>query len=318
MSPILNQLFPALAAALPSNLLSTAENSIIIHPNSLHFGQHMGGGILISQDSNNTVTVSYKSTNHGSLRVLLWGKDLFACINGISLALRGDEFSASVKIELGKLGKQGKGAVTKATVQELTRYICHFVVKCEKVLDQIHDSYVEDMHYQQLYLEMRTANYFLQNFDKDDLGKQFNAIYSVNRWGCGSGAGSLPQLTTGYRQFLQEFIAQHNIKFVLYDGDFDRIEPADLLICKDVLQHLPNSYIQKFLQILPKFKFALITNDIDELHPENNNVDLPVAGGFRTLDLTKEPFNFKGALVHKVVLRPDLAYNKDVLLYTHP
>lgn len=364
MSPILNQLFPAIAAALPSNLLSTAENCIIIHPNSLHFGQHMGGGILISQDSDNVVTISYKSTNHGSLRVLLWGKDLFACINGISLALRGDEFSASVKIELGKLGKQGKGAVAKATVHELARYICHFVVKCEKVLDQIHDSYVENMHYQQLYLEMRTANYFLQNFDKDNLGKQFDAIYSVNRWGCGSGAGSLPQLTTGYRQFLQDFIAQHgiktiadagcgdwqfsrlmdfsavqytgydvssivveqntklyqkdNIKFVLYDGDFDRIEPADLLICKDVLQHLPNSYIQKFLQILPKFKFALITNDIDELHPENNNVDLPVAGGFRTLDLTKEPFNFKGELVHKVVLRPDLAYNKDVLLYTHP
>ena len=113
----------------------------------------MGGGILISQDSDNVVTISYQSTNHGSLRVLLWGKDLFACINGISLALRGDEFSASVKIELGKLGKQGKGAVAKATVQELTRYICHFVVKCEKVLDQIHDSYVEDMHYQQLYLE---------------------------------------------------------------------------------------------------------------------------------------------------------------------
>ena len=95
MSPILNQLLPAIAAALPSNLLSTAENCIIVHPNSLHFGQHMGGGILISQDSDNVVTISYQSTNHGSLRVLLWGKDLFACINGISLALRGDEFSAS-------------------------------------------------------------------------------------------------------------------------------------------------------------------------------------------------------------------------------
>ncbi len=35
----------------------------------------------------------------------------------------------------------------------------------------------------------------------------------------------------------QKAYAQPNVKFVLYDGDFDKIKSADLLICKDVLQH---------------------------------------------------------------------------------
>ena len=82
------------------------------------------------------------------------------------------------------------------------------MVKCEKILDSIYDGYIENMHYEQLYLETRTSNYFLQNFDKDNLGKQFDAIYSVNRWGIGSGAGSMPHVTAGYREFLQNFIAQ--------------------------------------------------------------------------------------------------------------
>lgn len=317
----------------------------------------MGRGILVNQDQDNFITVTYKSTAHNNLRFLLWGKDYFACIPGIALQIEGDAFSAAVKLDF------SPQAPLEELCANLTRFIGQFVVKCEKLLDAIYDGYIENMHYEQLCLEARTANYFLQNSDKDNLGKQFDAIYSVNRWGCGSGAGSLPQATVGYRKFLQDFLTAHqiktiadagcgdwqftrlmdlssvqytgydvssivieqntkhyqkdHIKFVLYDGDFERIEPADLLICKDVLQHLPNAYIQNFLKILPKFKYALITNDINELRSEANNQDIPVAGGFRPIDLTAAPFNLKAQQVFDFKMEAGPVLNKITLLYTN-
>jgi hypothetical protein len=62
-----------------------------------------------------------------------------------------------------------------------------------------------------------------------------------------------------------------------------------LLICKDVLQHLPNEIIHKFLTILPKFKFALLTND-SSLFTKNPDIE---AGSWRLLNLKKYPFNLE-------------------------
>src|SRR5579863_6436413 len=48
-----------------------------------------------------------------------------------------------------------------------------------------------------------------------------------------------------------------NISFVKADGiDYD-LPRADLLICKEVLQHLPNEDIQKIVQQFPKFKYCI-------------------------------------------------------------
>ena len=322
----------------------------------------MGGGIEVSIINSNSIAVTYRSTNQNNLRFLVWGKDHFACIPGIALTLNGDEFSASVKLDFDPQATNS-AQPRKELVRTITRFVGQFVVKCEKLLDSIYNAYLANMHYEQLYLELRTANYFLQNFDKDNLGKQFDAIYSVNRWGTGSGAGSLPQVTAGYREFLQNFIAQRNIKtiadvgcgdwqfsrlmdfskvqytgydvssivieqntklyqkdnikFVHYDGDFEQVEPADLLICKDVLQHLPNAYIHNFLKVLPKFQYALITNDIDELKPENNNIDLPVAGGFRAIDLRAAPFNLPAQLSYDFELGKGTSFHKITLLYVN-
>ncbi len=321
----------------------------------------MGRGITVLENKD-SITVAYRSSAHSNVRPLVWGKDLFACIPGIALNLNGDEFTATVRLDF-NAGALRTPKGRKELEQTIARFVGSFVIKCEKVLDAISTRYVENAHYEQLCLELRTANYFVQSLDKDNLGKQFDAIYSVNRWGNGSGAGSLPQVTAGYRDFLQNFIAQHdiktiadvgcgdwqfsrlmdfsavrytgydvssivieqntklyskdNIQFVLYNGDFESIAPADLLICKDVLQHLPNTYIQNFLKILPKFKYALITNDIDDVHPQNNNADIPVAGGFRPIDLRAEPFNCSGELVYEFKLRPDFIFNKHTLLCTH-
>jgi SAM-dependent methyltransferase len=66
---------------------------------------------------------------------------------------------------------------------------------------------------------------------------------------------------------------------------------ADLLLCKDVLQHLPIALIQRFIDnnLKPgKYKWAIITNDKGPA-----NIDIP-AGEYRTIDLGRPPFDVKG------------------------
>lgn len=164
----------------------------------------------------------------------------------------------------------------------------------------------------------------------------FDEIYSSNGWGFGSGHGSLPRVTRGYRQFLEMFIKENNVSTIVDygcgDWQFSRlidwgeasyigvdvvssvveennkkygskkiqfktikpnsakeVPPADLLIIKDVLQHLPNDTVKSFIKtILPKYKYALITNCIIPTDELNKDIE---AGGFRPLDLRKPPFN---------------------------
>jgi SAM-dependent methyltransferase len=71
----------------------------------------------------------------------------------------------------------------------------------------------------------------------------------------------------------------------------DSLPSADLLLCKDVLQHLPNRLIAKFIKNnlkKGKYKWAIITNDRGE-----DNPDIP-PGGYRLIDLSLPPFEVKG------------------------
>ena len=103
-----------------------------------------------------------------------------------------------------------------------------------------------------------------------------------------------------------------NVNFFLYNGDFSLLPSADLLLCKDVLQHLPNAKIQEFIANLHKFKFALITNDIDEIV----NVDTSPDSG-RALDLRQEPFNLNLEVVYSILRKPIRA-DMLVMLWANP
>ncbi|HHY1436434.1 TPA: methyltransferase domain-containing protein [Campylobacter jejuni] len=105
---------------------------------------------------------------------------------------------------------------------------------------------------------------------------------------------------------------KENINFILYDGDFNKVKSADLVICKDVLQHLPNNKILEFLNILPKFKFALIANDIGL----KINEDI-LASRYRPLDLTKSPFNLNAKKVFSIDRMPT-APDIIVILWENP
>jgi SAM-dependent methyltransferase len=76
-------------------------------------------------------------------------------------------------------------------------------------------------------------------------------------------------------------------------GDItEELPAADLLISKDVLQHLPNELVHKFIRNnlkKGKYKWVLLTND----RGRNGNGDT-VPGGYRAIDLAAPPFEVKG------------------------
>ena len=68
----------------------------------------------------------------------------------------------------------------------------------------------------------------------------------------------------------------------------------DLLLCKDVLQHLSNRQVSAFLRVIRPAASALITNDY---HPANDDCAI---GSTRPLDVTAPPFS--------LAARPVLAF----------
>ncbi len=141
---------------------------------------------------------------------------------------------------------------------------------------------------------------FLQNFiDK-------HAITSVVDLGCGDWQFSQyinwnNSIYYGY-DVVSEIIernirrfAKNNIHFIVSDGITDDLPCADLLICKDVLQHLTNSDIMNIIKQFPKYRYCLIINDMLEPH-QLHNKDI-ARGSCRRLDLSKPPFSLSGTYI---------------------
>lgn len=80
------------------------------------------------------------------------------------------------------------------------------------------------------------------------------------------------------------------IKFQV--GDItDELPAAELLISKDVLQHLSNTLVRKFIRNnlrKGKYKWVILTNDRGS---ENRDV---ASGGYRAIDLAAPPFEVRG------------------------
>jgi SAM-dependent methyltransferase len=78
-------------------------------------------------------------------------------------------------------------------------------------------------------------------------------------------------------------------RFECRDVTREHLPPADLVILKDVLQHWPTQAIQAFLPRLSQYRFAIITNSIDD--GPRLNCDIAMSG-YRGLDLRLAPFNW--------------------------
>lgn len=143
-----------------------------------------------------------------------------------------------------------------------------------------------------------TYRNFLQDFFKD------YDIHSVVDVGCGDWKFSRTMDWTGIDYVGYDIVkpliksnrrkyGRHNIHFVHGNAINMTLPKADLLICKDVLQHLPNEDVQKFIPQLKNFKYCLITNDVDPVTLTSDNPTI-IAGEYRLLDLSQPPFSLEG------------------------
>jgi SAM-dependent methyltransferase len=87
-----------------------------------------------------------------------------------------------------------------------------------------------------------------------------------------------------------------NIRFFTANIVEQELPPADLLLVKHVLQHISNADVTKFLKQLPKYRHALLVNGVEPDTLSSTNPDIS-AGGYRSLDPTKPPFNLTGTKV---------------------
>lgn len=85
-------------------------------------------------------------------------------------------------------------------------------------------------------------------------------------------------------------------QFALMPTDLSDTPSGDLLLMKDVLQHLPDREIRRFVtDVFPRFRYCLITNSYQKLDTGQNH-EIRV-GNFRCLDLTAAPYRLRGAYV---------------------
>jgi SAM-dependent methyltransferase len=90
--------------------------------------------------------------------------------------------------------------------------------------------------------------------------------------------------------------AAANIKFDLMPPDKASLPRSDLLLMKDVLQHLPDADIHDYVRSLrSKHRFLLLTNSYAKIDTDRNQ-DIQ-SGDFRCLDLSSEPYFISGAYV---------------------
>ena len=93
-----------------------------------------------------------------------------------------------------------------------------------------------------------------------------------------------------------QLFATPSIHFVYANVLEEDLPDADLVLCKDVFQHLSNADITKLLKKFRKFKHCLITDYVDPNTLSSNNQDI-LSGGYHPIDLTKPPFRVKGKKV---------------------
>lgn len=91
--------------------------------------------------------------------------------------------------------------------------------------------------------------------------------------------------------------SKRNVHFWLANFIEIDLPKADLLICKDVLQHLSNEDILKFIPQLSKFTYCLIVNDIGN---NEERVITDIDHNYSGLDVLKPPFNLPGENVFQI------------------
>jgi hypothetical protein len=108
-----------------------------------------------------------------------------------------------------------------------------------------------------------------------------------------------------------DLYAAPNVRFHL-NGEGVTLAGADLLVCKDVLQHLPTADVLHYLAVFkPAVKWLLIANDINSECGTNTDI---AHGGHRGLRLDWPPFNEACETLDEWVLPAYPTYQKRACL----
>ena len=107
-----------------------------------------------------------------------------------------------------------------------------------------------------------------------------------------------------------ENFSKNNIKFICDDIISKNTIKSDLLIVKDVFQHLPASFCKDFIQsITSNFKYNIITNDFGV---SNNDIDF---GDYQGNNFSLSPFYMKYDLLIQWVQKFTDAGNKQTITF---
>jgi SAM-dependent methyltransferase len=140
---------------------------------------------------------------------------------------------------------------------------------------------------------------FVERFIKE------NRVRSVTDLGCGDWQFSALMDWSGVDYLGLDVVAslidrnrerhgRSNIRFDRMTG-IDDLPGGDLLLCKEVLQHLPNALVAEYCAaIRSRYRFALITNAIEPAEIANTDI---APGDWRPLRLAEEPFSQPGATI---------------------
>ena len=322
------------------NRLSIQAHSFSFHPFCPRY--FLGNGTFTFTVNDGNATLSYINSHPFAIWVLKTYQNFFKTLDNAVCVSDYREFRLTLTYSF---------TPSLHKLKALSRLILQDIERIEKIFELLCQRQNDDSQQKTQLYRLDTMNNLLTH-GKYDVATQFSTIYRLGIWnnlyGSGSGSGSRADITQGYREFLQHFFQEHQIKsiadvgcgdwqftqflnlegiqytgydvvaevidrnrqefardnvhFELYDGDFQKIAPADLLICKDVLQHLPNALIFSFFSILGKFKYSLIANGVNLKEPELNNQDRGKPGDFRPLSLRDAPFNLKAEKVYSIDL----------------
>lgn len=109
-----------------------------------------------------------------------------------------------------------------------------------------------------------------------------------------------------------------DVAFACADVTTEPAPRADLLLCKDVLQHWPNAVIRRFVaRERRRHRYLVLTNDVWSVHwpDDERNADVPM-GHWRTIDLEQPPFAIRADVRLDFLVGTE--WRKRVLVVTNP
>lgn len=100
--------------------------------------------------------------------------------------------------------------------------------------------------------------------------------------------------------------ASSHVNFAVADCINDALPRGDLLLCKDVFNHLPNAAVFKVIHQFKNYDHVLVTSDVEAATLTCSNRDI-VLGDWRSIDLSAQPFCQVGK---KILIYPaECTYN---------